>query len=278
MGVFYYPWFVSIGLLFTSHGVPEPIIALNSYGVMISIFIFVYALNDIMDADLDKYSSIKSKRPIPSGKMTKRQALFLSAVGGIVGFVLSFTINSYATMLAIIYMGMGFAYSVPPIRFKRRPLMKETTLTIGTIVSVLLGSAAAGGIPISIFLPGLFFVLGGMTIYPVFYDPLDIKEDRREGCKTIGTILDQKKRLELSTFGLLTIMVTTTLTYRYFDLNIICPIIVVFGGLLFLRYIFPLLMKPEEAYKQEVVRKTVSICRGVAFIIPLGFILGALQL
>jgi len=276
--IIYYCWFISIGLFFTSQGIPPLIIAFKAYGVMASITIFVYALNDTMDADLDKFSSIKSKRPIPSGRLTKRQALLLSAVGGIAGFVLSLTINFWTTIFVLIFMGLGFSYSVPPMRFKRRFLLKETTLSAGVIVSVLVGSAALGRIPSSLFLPGLFFAIGGMTIYPVLYDPLDIKEDRREGCRTIASILSQKRRLELSTFGLLVITITTTLTYGYFDFNIICPILTVFACLLFLRYIFPLLLKPEETYNEEVMVKTNSICRTFGFITTLGFIIGSLQL
>lgn len=252
------------------------VIALKAYGVMALITIFVYALNDAMDADLDKLSTIKSKRPIPSGMMTKRQALLLSAIGGIVGVAFSLTINLSTTIFALLFMSLGFSYSVPPIRFKRRFLMKEITLTAGLIISILVGSAAVERIPISLFLPGLFFAIATITIYPVLYDPLDINEDKREGCKTIATILSQKRRLELSTFGLLVIMVTTTLTYGYFGYNVICPIFIVFAGLLFLRYVFPLLLRPEEAYKEEVMVKTNSICRICAFVFSLGFILGSL--
>jgi len=267
-----------IGLMFASQGIPPPITALKAIGVMISITIFVYALSDAMDADLDKFSSIKSKRPIPSGMMTKRQALLLSILGGIVSVSLSITINFWTTIFTLVSLGLGFSYSVPPIRLKRRFLMKEITLSTGLIVSILVGSAAAGRIPSSLFLPGLSFAICGIALYPTFYDALDIQADRREGCKTIAMILSQKRRLELSTFGLLVIMVTTTMTYGYFSLNIICPILIVFGGLLFLRYIFPLLMKPEKEYEEEAIEKTASILRVFAFLSQLGFILGSLQL
>lgn len=264
-----------MGLIFTSRGLPQPIIALKALGVSVSITIFVYALGDAMDADLDKFSSVKSKRPIPSGLLKKRQALLLSALGGVVGVALSLTINLWTAILVLVSMGIGFSYSVPPIRLKRRFLMKETSLTTGVILSMLVGSSAVGRIPGSIFLPGLFLSLVGMTLYPAFYDALDIQEDRREGCKTIAMILSQRGRLELSTFGLFVIMATTTLTYGYFDLNMICPVITVFAGLLFFRYLFPLLMKHEE-YKREVIEKGSSIARAFSLIVPLGFILGSL--
>lgn len=267
-----------MGLLYTSRWAIQPPIALKALGVMASITVFVYALNDTMDADLDRLSSIKSKRPIPSGMMTKRQGLLLSAVGGIIGFILSLTINLWTMVFALIFMGLGFSYSVPPIRLKSRFLMKDATLTTGLIISLLIGTAAVGKISSSIFLPILTFALGGMTIYPTFYDTLDIQEDKIGGCKTIAMILNQKRRLELSTFGLLTIMVTVTLTYGYFGLNIICPILTVFGCLLFLKYIFPLLMKPDEAYEKEILSKSISINRVIMLLIPLGFILGSLNL
>jgi 4-hydroxybenzoate polyprenyltransferase len=276
--IIYYSIFVSIGLFFASRGVPPLITSLEALGVMISITIFVYILNDAIDADFDKLSSVKSERPIASGKVTKRQALLLSAIGGVIGVALSFTLNLWTTVLALLYMSLGFSYSVPPLRFKTRFLMKETTLTSGMILSVLIGCSAIGSISPNILLPALFFAFGGMTLYPVLYDTEDIQEDKLGGCKTIAMILNQKGRLELATFGILMVMIVTTLTYGYFELNIISPIITVFVSLLFLRYVFSLLMKPEATFTNEVINKVISVGRAIVFIIPIGYILGAVQL
>jgi len=266
---------MSIGLLLSSRGELSLIIALKSYVVMASIVIFVYTLNDVMDADMDKLSPNKSKRPIPSGLMTKRQGVLLGIVFGILGIALSLTISLLATALVLAFMGIGFCYSVPPIRLKRRFLMKETTLASLFIISILIGGAAVGRIPSSLFLPILFFTVSIMTVQPAFYDVQDVNEDRLDGCKTIAMILSQRRRLELATSGLLASMIITTFSYGYFGLNVICPILAVFGCLLFLRYIFPLLMKTEE-YKGETIEKISKIGMIVAFIIPLGFMLGSL--
>ena len=141
---------------------------------------------------------------------------------------------------------------------------------------MLVGSAVVGQIPSSLFLPGVFVVLVGMILYPTFHEVFDIEADRRAGCKTIAMILNQRRRLELSTSSLLMIMITVTLTYGYFGLNVISPILTVFACLLFLRYIFPLLMKPEETFGEEVLEKCNSIFRAFTLIVPLGFILGSL--
>lgn len=274
--VLFYPYFMSIGLLLSSQWEFSSIIALKCYVVMASITIFVYTLNDVMDADLDKLSPNKSKRPIPSGLMTKRQGILLGIVFGVLGVALSLTINLLATILVFVFMGLGFFYSVPPIRLKRRFLMKETTLTTLFIISILIGSAAVGRIPSSLFLPVFFFVLSTMTVQPAFYDVQDVNEDRLGGCKTIAMILNQRRRLELATSGLLGSMITITLSYGYFGFNVICPILTVFGCLLFLRYIFPLMMKTGEEYEEEVIEKIARIGMIVAFIIPLGFMLGSL--
>ena len=68
------------------------------------------------------------------------------------------------------------------------------------------------------------------------------------------------------------------MSYGYFGLNIICPILTVFSSFLFLRYIFPLLMTPEEAYKKEILEKGDLILRLYTLIIPLGFMIGSLRL
>lgn len=270
--------FLSIGLFITFQGVPPIVTALKALGVMTFITIFAYALNDTMDADLDKFSPVKSKRSIPSGLMTKKQALLLSAISGIIGVALSLTTNLRTILLTLIYVSLGYCYSVPPIRLKKRLLMKETITTIGILLSMFIGSAVAGRIPSSLCLPGLFLCIAGLMMSPAFNDTLDIEEDRRGGCKTIAMILSQRRRIELSTFGLLSYMVVTTLTYGYFDLNIICPIVTVFASFLFLRYIFPFLIKPEVEYKRKDIEKGYSILKIFVLIIPLSIIIGSLQL
>jgi len=154
--------------------------------------------------------------------------------------------------------------------------MKETTLAFLLVLSILIGSAVVGRIPSSLFLPGFFFILGTITVQPAFYDISDVKEDRIGGCKTIAMILNQRRRLELATSGLLVSMITITLSCGFFGLNIICPILAIFGCLLFLRYIFPLLMKTGEEYGEEVIGKIAKIGMVVSLIISLGFILGSL--
>ncbi|MCD6262895.1 UbiA prenyltransferase family protein [Candidatus Bathyarchaeota archaeon] len=276
--IFYFSWFTFTGLIFASRGNFPLIIALKTIGAIVGATIFVYALGDAMDAELDKLSPRKAKRPIPSGLMTERQAILLSSIGGLVGISLCLTLNFWTTVFSLIFMGLGFSYSVPPIRLKRRFLMKETTLTTGGIISMLIGCAAVEGLQGSIFLPGFFLAIVGLTLYPTFYDARDIQEDKVEGCKTIAMILNQRRRLELSTFGLLIFMITTTLTYGYFNLNIICPILTVFASLVFLRYIFPLLLKSDRVIESEVMEKVTSIGRVFTFIVPIGFILSSLRL
>lgn len=276
--IFFFSWFMSIGLLFASRGIPQLTIFLKALGVIISITIFVYSLNDNIDANRDKLSRIKSKRPIPSGMMTKRQALLLSIVGGLIGVSLSLTINYLTTIFALGFMSLGFSYSVPPIRLKQRFLMKEITSTIGMLISILIGSAVVERIPSSLFLPSFFFILNGLTFNPAFDDALDIREDEQEGCKTIAMILSQKTRLELATFSVFITMVIITLAYGYFNLNIICPILTVFASLLFLRYLFPFLLKPEEIYNEEIIKKSSSISKVFGLIVIFGFILGSLPL
>jgi len=270
--------FTSLGLLFASGGVLQPIIVLKAVGVMFSAAVFVYSLNDSVDADLDKSSSIKSKRPIPSGMMTKRQGLLLSVVGALISLSLSITINFLTITFVIVFMVLGFLYSVPPIRLKRRFLMKESVLITGMIISTLIGSATMEKIPSSLFLPVLYFVLMGSTFIPAFIDAVDVEQDRKEGCKTIAMILDQKTRLELATLSVFITMITITLSYGYFNLNIICPIVTVFSSLLFLRYLFPLLLKPEESYSEEIIFKAANINRIFGFIIILGLMFGSLAL
>jgi len=275
--ILWYAWFSLMGLIVANHGLPSLTLILKTMVLTASIAMFVYLLNDAMDAEFDKLNKVKSSRPIPSGLATKAHAMHLSILGSIVGLSLAITTNSYVLTFTLLYMMLGSMYSIPPFHLKRRPLMKETTLALGVFLATGIGALANGIITTSLFYVGIYLGIFILTLVPTFYDALDEKEDRLLGCKTIAILLNQRRRLELSTLGLTIMMIASPLTYSNFGFNVFFPIIVCIACLLFLRFIFPMLLD-EEKVEEEKIEKGSKYIQVFLFMLQFAIVLGSLTL
>ncbi len=276
--VLWYNWFATIGLLLASRGIPPPNLVGRTLAVTTLITVFVYILNDVMDADIDRLNPTKSNRPIPSGLASKKEALSLSLLCGVLGLFFGFSTNTLVGFFASLYMILGVLYSTPPIRLKNKFLMKELVLGLGLLISVLLGGSFIGFVSIITLFAGIFLFISAIVFYPTFEDAMDVEEDRLDGCKTLAMILEQKKRLELTIIGVIFIMVITPFTYLHFGLNTICPIIICVACLLFLRYLFPLLFTSNERIINEILGRGRTFVRLFVLVIQIGFIIGSLEL
>lgn len=273
--ILWYAWFSLLGYLVVNHGIPSVIMALKVVALTASIATFVYLLNDAMDADMDKINSIKSGRPIPSGIATKYQALQLSIIGGIVGISIALTMNVLVLVIALSYITLGFMYSVPPFSLKKRFLMKETTLMIGLFLATGIGALTSGSMQPSLLYLTAYFAIFVMTLMPTFYDALDAEEDKRYGCKTLAILLNQSRRLALSTLGLIVMMVATPFTYSYFGFSLIMPILVCSACFLFLTFIFPMLLKAENVEQRKILVGS-KIMQLFLLVLQVSFALGSL--
>lgn len=275
--ILWYDWFAIVGILIVSCGLP-PLIDTLKIVIMVSLLTtYIYILNDTMDAEMDGTSPIKSLRPIPQGIISRKDALILCIINGLIGILIALTIKIQVAIVAAFYLFLGTIYSIPPIRLKTRFLMKETISIAGLFSVVSLGSLTLGTLPISIVYFMSFFSIFIITLWSTFYDALDEEEDRRFGCKTIATLLKQRQRLELSTIGLTTMMLLTPFTYSSFGFNIVLPIVICIASVLFLRFIFPLLLKPEMVDDKKIQRGGTLI-RVFLVTMQIAFIVGSLNI
>ena len=82
---------------------------------------FVYAFNDVEDAENDYCNLEKRKRnPISSGELTKKQGYFLSFLLLITGLIFLYIINLLVFSLGLALVLVGFFYSWKQIWKKNR--------------------------------------------------------------------------------------------------------------------------------------------------------------
>ena len=142
-------------------------------------------LNQICDLRNDRVN--KPHRPLPSGKMTPREARAFVALtyAGALGMVAP--VNRETFVIYVIAALATVAYSAPPLRLKRHPVGSNLIIALirGELLKVA-GWAAVSTVLISIepwYIGFIYFVflLGATTTK----DFADIEGDRAAGCITL---------------------------------------------------------------------------------------------
>jgi len=241
-----YPLATVVGCLVASHGLPP---MLPTALVLVSLFLVatcVYIYNDLIDSEMDGLNQKKQLRPIPSGKVSNRDAMNLVFLTGLAGIALGLFTKLEVFVLLSVFTVLFLSYSNPKIRLKRRFIIKEGTVAAGLLISTLMGGAIAGAISLGVVFQGLFFFSGTFVIYSIFVDYNDVEEDRKYGIKTLAIELGWKTKMEMAIFYLLTVMIIVTLTYSNFGFNVIFPIMIVGACLLFLRFLVPIINSFEK--------------------------------
>ncbi|MHA1580600.1 MAG: UbiA family prenyltransferase [Candidatus Freyarchaeota archaeon] len=125
-----------------------------------------FSINNAFDIQED-ISAGKTSNLVARGLITKNEAIlfsillamaavaFFSYIGGFLGFLFSIT----CTVL-------GFLYSVPPVRFKKRPILDIVShgLFLGSLL-ILIGTTAYGGTPNQ---TAYFFAVGFFVVSCLF--------------------------------------------------------------------------------------------------------------
>lgn len=71
----------------------------------------MYLINDIVDQDRDKLHFSKKNRPIASGKISTRLAIFIALVLGLTSLTASYYISSYLFFVVLIYLILQLLYT-----------------------------------------------------------------------------------------------------------------------------------------------------------------------
>ena len=154
------------------------------------------ALNQIYDLEIDRIN--KPRRPLPSNRVSLRDAWFFTIIGYTVALGLAwlvapdgrhecFWIVAVATVITILY-------SVPPFRTKRLGIWANVTIAIprGVLLKVAGWSSVKTIVGVEPWYIGIIFglfLLGASTTK----DFADMDGDARGGCKTLPIIYGVRK-------------------------------------------------------------------------------------
>ncbi|OBU09462.1 4-hydroxybenzoate polyprenyltransferase [Photobacterium aquimaris] len=159
-------------------------------------------INDFADRNVDGYVKRTAHRPMPSGKVSEREALGLFILLVLVSFLLVLTMNNLTIMLSVVAVILAAAY----------PFMKRYT----HLPQLVLGAAFGWSIPMAYAaqsgtLPAVAWLLFVANIlwtiaYDTLYAMVDRDDDLKVGIKSTAILFGRFDKLIVGILQLATIM------------------------------------------------------------------------
>lgn len=163
----------------------------------LSCNIYITGLNQLQDIEIDKIN--KPWLPIPSGKLSIKQARWIIGLCGIVAMgSAAFTSHVLLILIGVIML-VGTAYSMPPLKFKRHHIaaaasilfVRGVLVNVGMPVHFLYAFTGKLQMPPDVW-PLTFFVVGFSLAIAWFKDIPDTGGDSAFKIKTLALSLSPR--------------------------------------------------------------------------------------
>ena len=142
-------------------------------------------VNDVADREFDRHVKRTAQRPVTTGAVSVREALWLGAVLALLAFLLVLTTNGAAIAWSFVALAIAIAYPYA----KRYVAMPQAVLGVAFSFGIPMAFAAVQGhVPVLawvLLLGNLFWVLA----YDTEYAMVDRDDDLRIGIKTSAITL-----------------------------------------------------------------------------------------
>ncbi len=236
--------------------------ALILFSSVSAIALSVYFFNDLSDLEDDLKNQelgnpAQALRVLGRDRVSESRFKQYIVFTGILGLVLAYSINFTAFILQVLNLILGYLYSAEPIRLKKRFLMKQFTIALGTTFCILMGAVAGGGANAATLYMGIIHFIVNMGINPIM-DVRDIRGDRIMGLKTIPVVWGPEATVRLYFASFFVMGIATFLGYAQLGLNTALPILVSLILVAWLYVSIPLLKKwSDPIFLQSHIIKRV---------------------
>ncbi len=215
-------------------------------------------INDYCDYEIDKIN--KPERPIPSGRISRSNALYycllLFLIATILGFIISVA-NGIVVIICSIIM-IVYAYDL-----KTRCLIGNITVSLLTGLTFVFGGLITGDYIISIIL-GFFAFL--MTLSrEIIKDTEDVEGDKKENAKTFPIVYGEVNAVRLAFILNIITCILSPILYIIGLFSIIYLIIVVIADIIFI-YSGYNALKNQDVDTLHKVSKNMKIGMIIAFV------------
>jgi len=193
---FHFCFMFIIGIMFAIVlGVKQPFykFVLKSIFACFSIvfaIIFSIITNDISDISIDIISN--KNRPLIEKKIRPKEYRNLSYFVLFFALVTAAFIDFFSVFFIACFIALYYVYSMPPLRFKRVPVLSKIVVSMNSLILVIWGYYCAG-MPLYEFPPNIIlYFLVPITLAVNFIDIKDYEGDKEVGIKTLPTLLGLK--------------------------------------------------------------------------------------
>ena len=260
--------FTSTGILLTT---PRNFLRIDSLTTVLAALLTafgIYSLNDIFDLEIDRINY--PMRPIPSGRVTKREVGVLSTILFILGLSLAYSVNIYVFLWDLLFAILGLIYSTPPIRL-RKTILSNFVIGAGCFSTVMCGASVSIPTARAGFAAGVLLTF--VTSIGALKDISDIEGDSAAGIKTLPILIGKRKTIQIATGGVFVLMALLLLGYFWFSFNTLYLLTSIIATAISLKGTYLFFKSISEPSLLEKAIKTMSFS---LFLTCIAFALSAL--
>ena len=135
--------FIFAGLLFSKNFYNPELLAkvISGFGIFCLGASSIYILNDVLDFDSDRLHPEKKNRPLPSGRLSVKAALFAALALAAGSLILAYLLNQRFFIILVTYIGMNILYT---LKLKHLVIIDVMCIATGFLLRVLAGTTLAG--------------------------------------------------------------------------------------------------------------------------------------
>ncbi|AJI53003.1 4-hydroxybenzoate octaprenyltransferase [Francisella philomiragia] len=226
-------WPTLTALVLASHGIPD-----IKYLIIFTIGVVVMRtvgciVNDIADIDFDKYVERTNTRPLTSGKLSVKNALYLCLALTIVAFICVLFLNLYTILLSFVALFLAVLYPFCKRFFAIPQLILGLAFNFGIFMAF---SAIENQIPLEAWIFYLSTICWTIA-YDTIYALADRDFDLEIGIKSSAVLFGDKVFKYIFLFNFISLILLISLGI-YLSFNIIFYIGVIISAFLFIRNYF----------------------------------------
>jgi 4-hydroxybenzoate polyprenyltransferase len=157
--------------------------------------VFLYGINDLADTDTDQYNTKKLSYEHELQRHQQRPLMYmLFLCTGLTSCIALITKDLTQGILLVLLLGLSFAYSYPPFRWKAKPFIDSASNVLYVLPGLFGYHIASGAIPSL-----LVVCAGGLwtAAMHLFSAIPDIEADTKAKLQTTAVVLGQTKSLLL---------------------------------------------------------------------------------
>jgi 4-hydroxybenzoate polyprenyltransferase len=152
----------------------DVLIVLAAFGCFCCVASGAYAMNDMRDCERDRQHPLKSRRPLPAGRVTRRTAALLAVGLMAAGLIGADLLDHGFAGLTALYLALQFAYTFV---LKEIVILDVMSIAAGFVIRAVAGGVVIG-VPVSQWLIICTFLLALFLGFSKRRHELVILEDR----------------------------------------------------------------------------------------------------